>query len=247
MPYFKQSFNYLTEHDPEILCTATPTTYLKRLKVSYLMQCGNTPGSTRLCSWIEWAGSDIKTGDFAVNQEKHRIMDLAQYRLESRYLKKTDHLLMPIVEEGHIRNRFRLIAKQPVSVLSIIDSTNWPFPYSLRTSVELKAELEHRLSMKLKKKLIEYIDEEINDIIQDQVELAKELEEYIHLEWEGLWRHNRVIGLTADFAAAHQDWLSSLGICAVIVDEASEILESTLMNTHAPDPLIWDNVNRKQF
>lgn len=175
-------------------------------------------------------------------------MNLAQYRLEKCYLKEKDPSLMPIIETDHVENRFKLIAKNPVSVLSIINSTNWPFADSLQTGESLRTKLKNiwksvpeerlwkisnkeRLFIinKIEDTLVKCINREIQDIIQDQVHISKKLEDHLHLEWKRLCRHNRVIGLTADFAAAHRDWLSSLGIYAVIIDEASKILESTLV------------------
>lgn len=240
----------VSEHDPTVLSTAIAPQYLKSLQDGYMKDQRQSYAPNCLAIWNIWASYDEKTNNFPNTQAQYREMDFAQWTLESCYLKKAGRGLMPIVETEYIQSRFKSIANNPIHVLPIADSTNWPFKESLRTSQDLRSELIHvwqRIPLEkvwtvsneerkalidaLSNVLINYIDQEIHDVLQDQIKIAKAFDENIFQKWTYLCRFNRVIGLTADFAAANRHWVSSLSPRAVIVDEASEILESTLVSS----------------
>ncbi|KAI7895019.1 uncharacterized protein EV154DRAFT_496731 [Mucor mucedo] len=238
------------EHDPAVLSTAISPQYLKCLQEGYMKNQRQTYTPNDLAIWKLWAALDDKTNNYPAAQAQSRELDLAQFALESAYLKKTGRGLMPIVDTTYIQKRFGFIGNSPMHVLPIVESTKWPFEDSSRSSHDLRAELiqvwkriplekvwaaskEERTAIidALANVLIHYIDQEIHDIIQDQNKVAKSFDESLIQKWVYLCRFNRVIGLTADFAATHRDLISNLWPRAVIVDEASEILESTLVST----------------
>lgn len=238
------------EHDPNVLSTAIAPQYLKCLQDGYMKNQRQSYAPNCLAVWKLWSTLDDKTNNFPTAQAQYKEMDFAQWALENAYLKKVGRGLMPIVETSYIQTRFKTVANNPVNVLPIVESVQWPFEESLRTSQDLRAELiqvwqriplekvwtaskEERTAIidALASVLINYIDQEIHDIIQDQNKIAKSFDESLVQKWTYLCRFNRVVGLTADFAAAHRDLVSNLWPRAVIVDEASEILESTLVSS----------------
>ncbi|KAG1488624.1 hypothetical protein G6F45_013539 [Rhizopus arrhizus] len=152
-----------------------------------------------------------------------------------------------MIESTFFRNRHRWISSNPAKLSAIIDAANWPFESSRRSGSDLRQSLlSHWRQFKekdiwdisnkekssivdsLANILIEFVDADIQDLLKEQVKDAQVLDDLIVQRWTYLARFNRVIGITADFAAAHQSWLSHLWPRCVIVDEASEILESTL-------------------
>ncbi|KAG1554830.1 hypothetical protein G6F49_007683 [Rhizopus delemar] len=152
-----------------------------------------------------------------------------------------------MIESTFFRNRHRWISSNPAKLSAIIDAANWPFESSRRSGSDLRQSLlSHWRQFKekdiwdisnkekssivdsLANILIEFVDADIQDLLKEQVKDAQVLDDLIVQRWTYVARFNRVIGITADFAAAHQSWLSHLWPRCVIVDEASEILESTL-------------------
>lgn len=132
----------IIEHDPALLCTTSPPQYYRSLKYAFQKSHpGASTNSLRQSSWIAWATCDKKTRSFLANQGHHEAMDIAQYTLESNYLNKAHRRIMPVFEANHIQSQFKWIAKNPVHVLSIIKSINWPFTDSLRTGQALRYKL----------------------------------------------------------------------------------------------------------
>ncbi|KAI9274073.1 hypothetical protein EDC94DRAFT_593728 [Helicostylum pulchrum] len=202
-----------SEHDPAVMCTAIAPNHLKHMQKGYINQFNHS----------KWAGKDPKTSSFSNSQEDRKEFAYAQWLLESNYLEKAGRGIMPILNANYMQTRFNWIANNPVSILPIADSFNWPFEKSARTGKELRTELAN---------VWERIPTDSAQIIESLANILVTYIDYeIHAAFDDNLTQNRVIGLTADFAAAHRDWVSSLWPRAIIVDEASEILESTLASS----------------
>ncbi|GAA5798465.1 hypothetical protein HPULCUR_003869 [Helicostylum pulchrum] len=239
-----------SEHDPAVMCTAIAPNHLKHMLKGYMNQFNHSYTPHLVSLWSKWAGKDPKTSSFSNSQEDRKEFAYAQWLLESNYLEKAGRGIMPILNANYMQTRFNWIANNPVSILPIADSFNWPFEKSARTGKELRTELANvweriptdsvwnatdqekaQIIESLANILVTYIDYEIHAVLQDRIKTAKAFDDNLTQKLTYLCRFSRVIGLTADFAAAHRDWVSSLWPRAIIVDEASEILESTLASS----------------
>ncbi|KAI8073586.1 hypothetical protein BDF21DRAFT_465021 [Thamnidium elegans] len=239
-----------SEHDPVVMCTAIEPDYLKHMQKGYMDQYNHSYTPNLVSLWNKWAGEDPKTRNFSKAQEDRKEFGYAQWLLEINYLKRAGRGLMPILDKNYMQTRFTWVANNPVSISPIVNSFNWPFETSTRTGKELRTKLANvweriptdrvwkathqektQIVESLANILVTYIDYEIHAVLQDQIKTAKAFDDNLIQKLTYLCRFNRVIGLTADFAAAHRDWVSSLWPRAIIVDEASEILESTLASS----------------
>lgn len=125
------------EHDPVLISTAIPTDYL------YHMNQPNHSCTFNFVSlWSTWAGEDPKIRNFSNTQEDREEFCHAQSLLENNYLKDAGRDIMQTLDTNDMKNRFNGIGSNPVSILPIADSFNWPFEISARTSEELRTELE---------------------------------------------------------------------------------------------------------
>lgn len=236
-----------SEHDPAVMCTAISPEYLKLMQHGYMNENNQSYAPNYVVLWSKWAANDKKTKNYSKAKSELKDFEYAQWVLESCHLKKAGRGMMPLLDTTYMQSRFTWVANNPVTILSIVDSTHWPFESSTLSSKELRSKLAkvwQRLSKDevwtcseskrtqiieaLSQVLVTYIDYEIQEILQDQIKTAKAYDENLVQKLTFLCRFNRVIGITADFASAHRDWISTLWPRAIIVDEASEILESTL-------------------
>lgn len=236
-----------SHHDPELLSSAIAPLYLKYLQEGYTSNENKFFSPNQLAIWNTWASQDKKTMDYPHALETLKEKDHTQWTLESDYLKRAGRGTMPIMDPNLIQSRFNWVANNVMHICRISDCVNWPFESSTRSGNNLRASLlkvwervpaekiwtlstqeRTKLIEGLAKVLIEYIDHEIQEVLQDQLKTAKAFDESLLQKWSYLCRFNRVIGITSDDAAANRDWLSTLWPRAVIVDEASEILESFL-------------------
>ncbi|KAI7907579.1 uncharacterized protein BX663DRAFT_547290 [Cokeromyces recurvatus] len=247
---FKARFQAL-EHDPAVLLGAIAPAYLSALEKGYTDNNQQEHFSNRILKiWCAWASNDKRTKNYATMFNEYKANTHAQWCLENAYLQKGGRGLLPLLSSNIIRNRFTSIANNNTPILSIADSKNWPFENSEATGSSLRCalldvwravppekiwlisdEAKTTLINNLSKVLIDYIDKEIEILLQKQVKLAQSIDEIIVQKCSFLCRFNRAIGMTADFAAAHRDWVSTLWPRAVIVDEASDILESTVASS----------------
>ncbi|KAI9473944.1 MAG: hypothetical protein EXX96DRAFT_323844 [Benjaminiella poitrasii] len=247
---FKARFQAM-EHDPAVLSGAIAPAYLSALERG--CSEGNSyeyAGSRVLRIWNIWASNDERTKSYSRSFDEYTANAHAQWCLENVYLRKGGRGLLPLLNSNTIRNRFTTIANNFVPIMSIADSTNWPFDNSKTRGSSLRCALldvwrsippekiwlisdKERtvLINNLSKVLVSHIDKEIEDILQKQIKLAQSIDEILVQKFTFLCRFNRAIGMTADFAAAHRDWVSTLWPRAVIVDEASDIMESTVASS----------------
>lgn len=230
-------------HAPAIFSTMIPPAYLTALTRS-------DPYATPLSAWNAWAEEDELTKKY--KEDVWETLSHAQWVLETAYLKHNGRGLMPIIEPNAIRNRFGWVANNVSYPLPISDAINWPYEKSRRTGNELRVSLlsawknaapaadqiwhlkkpqRTNLIEKLAQTLLSFIDSEIEDLLQEQINLSQSFDEILVGKLTYLCRFNRIIGMTSDFAAAHRDWVSTLWPRAVIVDEASDMLESTLVSS----------------
>ncbi|KAI9256089.1 hypothetical protein EDC94DRAFT_650481 [Helicostylum pulchrum] len=234
-----------SEHDPVLISTAIPTDYL------YHMNQPNHSCTFNFVSlWSTWAGENPKIRNFSNTQEDREEFCHAQSLLENNYLKDAGRDIMQTLDTNDMKNRFNGIGSNPVSILPIADSFNWPFEISARTSEELRTELANvweliptdsvwnatdqekaQIIESLANILVTCIDYEIDALFQDRIEIAKEFDDNLTQTLTDLCQRSSVIALTADFAVANRVLVSCLRPRAIIVDDASEILESTLAST----------------
>lgn len=235
------------EYDPEVLSGIIAPAYLVALEEGYNKKHPGSYGyNNTLAIWKAWSDS-LKKPKI---QESRVAVAAAQWNLENVYLKYAGRGILTLLDPSIIRNRFSTIANTKVHISSIADAVNWPFDTSSRSGSSLRSALlnewkrfpvdeiwdldpdkRSELTQSLTKVLLSFIDSEIQDILKKQVKAAKMSDEILVQKWTYLCRFNRIIGMTAEFAAANRDWVSTLWPRAVIVDEASEILESTIASS----------------
>jgi hypothetical protein len=239
-------------HDPEVFSGIIAPTYLVALEKGFIQSHPNSHYSTinNIAIWKAWTRQDARTRDYHKAQESRNAIVAAQWALENNYLKHAGRGILPIVDPNIVRNRFSTIANNKAYISSISEAVNWPFNTSMRSGASLRSALldewkrvpvgeiwnldadkRSKLIQSLANVLINYIDSEIEDTLQKQIKIAKMCNEILVQKWTYLCRFNRIIGMTAEFAAAHRDWVSTLWPRAVIVDEASDILESTIASS----------------
>ncbi|CEP17788.1 hypothetical protein [Parasitella parasitica] len=203
-----------------------------------------------LLLWNAWACNDKLTKHYVQAKLSQAEIGHAQWTLENSYLKRGGRGIMPMNDINTIRNRFTYIASNAPQALCLSTATKWPFESSATSGEQLRASIlqvwrhvpanqvwgladkdKTQLINSLVKMLVSAIDSDIEDVLQQQLKTAQAYDEILTQKWTYLCRFNRVIGMTADFAAANRAWVSTLWPRSVIVDEASEILESTIAST----------------
>ncbi|KAK4519913.1 uncharacterized protein ATC70_010157 [Mucor velutinosus] len=238
-------------HCPAILSSAVPPPYLSAMNRAYSLEfhegAAYPPTHDTLTLWKSWASQDKLTHIYRKTQLSLSEWNHAQWTLENAYLKRGGRGIMPILDPNVLRARFTHMATNSPQISSISDAVNWPFDSSAGTGAQLRSSLlqvwrrvpadqvwhleadkKTQLINSLVKVLLSAIDAEIEDILQQQLKAAQSYDEILIQKWTYLCRFNRIIGMTADVAAANREWVSTLWPRGVIVDEASEILESTI-------------------
>lgn len=244
----------IVAHCPNILSSAIPPAYLAEINKGYNQEHHSsnidTYNRNNLALWNAWACNDRRTLNYSKAQFFQSEINHAQWLLENAYLKRGGRGIMPMTDINVIRTRFTYIASNTPQILPLSDANKWPFDSSAGTGANLRSailqvwrrvpveqvwnlpdEKKTLLIENLVKVLVSAIDREIEDVLQQQLKTAQAYDEILVQKWTYLCRFNRIIGMTADFAAANRDWVSTLWPRAVIVDEASEILESTIAST----------------
>ncbi|GAN10946.1 hypothetical protein MAM1_0435c10496 [Mucor ambiguus] len=241
-------------HCPFKLSSAVPPPYQSAMNKAYNLEfhegAGYPPTHDIVTLWESWASQDKLTHIYRKTQLSQSEWNHAQWALENIYLKKGGRGIMPMMDPNMLRARFAHIASNAPHISPISDAVKWPFDTSAGTGAQLRSSLlqvwrrvpadqvwhldaakKTQLIKSLVKVLLSAIDAEIEDILQQQLKAAQSYDEILIQKWTYLCRFNRLIGMTADFAAANREWISTLWPRAVIVDEASEILESTIAST----------------
>lgn len=244
----------VSAHCPAILCCAVPPPYLSAMNKAYNLELHEgaeySPTHDMLTLWEYWASQDKLTHSYRKTQLSQSEWNHAQWALENSYLKRGGRGIMPMLDPNVLRARFAHIASSSPHISPISDAVKWPFDSSAGSGAQLRASLlqvwrrvpadqvwhldaekKTQLINHLAKVLVAAIDAEIEDILQQQLKAAHSHDETLIQKWTYLCRFNRIIGITADFAAANREWVSTLWPRGIIVDEASEILESTIAST----------------
>ncbi|CAG8523947.1 6356_t:CDS:2 [Ambispora gerdemannii] len=74
-----------------------------------------------------------------------------------------------------------------------------------------------------------YLSSEIKKILKEIAGLQKNIEEINNFRWLGTCRYSPLVGMTVAYASKHYNLLNELQSRVIIVNEASEISEATLM------------------
>ncbi|KAI8346182.1 hypothetical protein BD560DRAFT_450537 [Blakeslea trispora] len=239
----------VTDHDPSILSTLMPPSHRQALEKSSSHKSYGGHTMSDIALWSSWVKHDKKSKTFdSVSKVRHHAFKSLQWQMENTYLKHAGRGLMPIMDPHLVKTRFANISNVPFPILPITSTARWPFECSRNQSgPTIRAALMNEwkklptdrvwlISEEEKTKLIEglvsilvgFLDTEIQFVMQEQVKAAQAFDDNLIQKSLSLCRFNRIIGMTADFASAHREILSHLWPRSVIVDEASEILESTL-------------------
>lgn len=241
-------------HCPAILSCAVPPPYMSAMKKAYNLELHQgadyQPTQDMLRLWEHWANQDKLTHMYRKTQLSLSEWNHAQWTLENSYLKRGGRGIMPMLDPNVLRARFTHVASSAPPVASISDAMKWPFDSSAGTGAQLRSALlqvwrrvpadqvwyldadkKTQLINNVVKVLLSAIDAEIEAILQQQLKTAQSYDDILIQKWTYLCRFNRIIGMAADFAAANREWVSTLWPRGVIVDEASEILESTIAST----------------
>ncbi|CEG78950.1 hypothetical protein RMATCC62417_13481 [Rhizopus microsporus] len=233
-------------YDPETLYNFVHPKFGARLQQGYSKMFATRP-ATDIDIWKFWLiPKEQIQHKMAVSMESEALLQTVDILRQNT--STAGNYVMPTIDYTHFQNKCRWIAGNTAKIEPVSTSSHWPFETSkslgsdLRDNlVQIWKEIEDKdiwtISEKTKDKVInkiadlilDYIDRELHDLIKKQSQAAEELDHLTTKRWAYVTRFNRVIGITADFAAAHQSWLTKLWPRCVIVDEASEILESTLM------------------
>lgn len=202
-----------------------------------------------LTMWKHWASQDQLTRDYPKTEQYQIELNRAQKDMENSYIERSDRSNMPMLDPNQLRSRFHGVGSSSNQMLPIKREGKWPFNSSAGTGAQLCALLWYQLRQvpadqvwhlddnkkkmlinSLAKVLLDAIDNEIEDVLQLQLKAAHEYDEMLTKKWADSFRSKRIIGMTADFAAANRKWVSEMCPHGIIVDEASEILESTLVS-----------------
>lgn len=157
--------------------------------------------------------------------------------------------MMPILSHDSAMHRQAWIDKRTPEVEPFGNAETWPLKTS-RPINEIRKELagawadilrvnpwtispaQKQLYLQMiMNVLVNALDREIGQLLQEQANVAAMIEMVRQGQWAAACSYNRVIGITADFAAAHRELIQRLDPRVVIVDEAHKILETTLLST----------------
>ncbi|KAI9023104.1 hypothetical protein CLU79DRAFT_750289 [Phycomyces nitens] len=248
---WKYRFNVL-QGDLAVITTFVPPVYMNSLEkgcpASETKQNAQY-GPSILKAWMK--NTDVPM--FCEDQDTKKDMSESSSVLEETYdtfLNSigNDHedRMSLIMDPVTYNDRLEWIIQKRPTINSIADPSNWPLPNSHHVSVirndvlaiwseippenlwKLVTTERKELWVKLVNKIIHHIDSEITKYLEDQFKVSKALDKARLQKWSNVCRYSRLIGMTAEFAASNQEFVSSLSPSVVIVDEANEILESTL-------------------
>ncbi|KAL0091161.1 hypothetical protein F4703DRAFT_1940400 [Phycomyces blakesleeanus] len=151
-----------------------------------------------------------------------------------------------IIDSVTYKDRLEWIVQKRPNINSIANPSNWPLSGSQNVSVirnevlaiwsvtppenmwKLLASQRKELWLKLINKIVHFIDSEITKCLEEQFKASRGLDKARLQKWAKVCQFNRLIGMTAEFAASNQELINSLSPSVVIVDEADQILESTM-------------------
>ncbi|KAI9312839.1 hypothetical protein BX666DRAFT_772283 [Dichotomocladium elegans] len=234
----------LQEGDPTVMVTTIPP----QIKDFMMRTCASVTGQkvtelTTESMWKIWM--DASKPYKAPPRPSSTLSKGFVYRsLTSNAFACTGDRAMHIMDKRWYKERKQWIERHTPVVNSLADASHWPFTSSFSSyetrknmaSIWMRYRKEDLWNLPLKDKeqlcqdiirsLQHTIDTNIKSLINEQMKSSKLVEEARHKKWLGICRFSRVIGMTADFAAANHELISGLLPKVVIVDEAHSILES---------------------
>ncbi|KAI7869293.1 hypothetical protein BDF14DRAFT_1994603 [Spinellus fusiger] len=157
--------------------------------------------------------------------------------------KRTSHLTDP----SAYSDKLSWIQNHRPHIYSIEEATNWPLSTSpsashIRTALYniwsrkppeyiwfISVEERREIWVNAVRTVLRFIDQDIDRHLEEQLKLSEALDAFRLQRWGAECCLSRFIGMTMEFATVHQEFVRSLCPSIVIVDEASEILESSLI------------------
>lgn len=234
----------IEQGDPSVMVTTLPP-YCKQAMIRSCMNAIMKPFTEFNMEelWCFWMDEDDQE-QFMSKQHASEPVDLG---LSQHVFATTGKRAQPIVERKWFNERRHWIEKHVPEIISLADAHNWPLPtsspsYETRKKMvriwsqvqpedlwNLSRSAKYQLRNDVIDTLLDVIDTNINMILDEQMKAAKVLEDARQKKWVSSCRFSRVVGMTADCAAQNTELVSSLWPRVVIVDEAHEILESTML------------------
>lgn len=245
----------LEERDPRVMVTAIPPQYASELKQGYVQVAKEFAWDVSLEKiWDRWVSGDTDNmhddnNRYHPRQRKNGIdrirrLDAIFQSLgrapTSNYGSKT----LPLFTRQWFKERRNWIDRHIPEIVPLVQATNWPFHTShsaqeVRKAVMSKWAAEtspnrvwsipvaarKRLQQSIADVLLEYIDAEIKRLLTKQAQASKVVEDARQQKWLSICRFNRIIGMTAEYAAANHDMIAALWPRIVIMEEAESILE----------------------
>ncbi|CDH49006.1 nfx1-type zinc finger-containing protein 1 [Lichtheimia corymbifera JMRC:FSU:9682] len=241
--------NRIEQADPSVMVTTLPP-YCKQAMIRSCMNAIVKPFTdfTMEQLWDLWMEEDDKdtAASFTGKHQRH-ASEPVDRGLTQAVFATSGKRAQPIVERKWFNERRQFIEKHTPEIASLADASNWPLPTSsssyetrkkmvrIWNAVEpqqlwnLPRNTKYQLRNNVIDTLLEVIDTNIDMILQEQMKAAKILEDARQKKWVSSCRFSRVVGMTAECAAQNTELVSSLWPRVVIVDEAHEILESTML------------------
>lgn len=236
----------IEQGDPSVMVTTLPP-YCKQAMVRSCMSAIVKPFTdfTMEQLWDFWMDENDK--DASIGKYQRHASDPVDRGLTQAVFATCGKRAQPIMERKWFNERRQWIEKHTPEIASLADAPNWPLPtssssYEIRKKMvriwntvepqelwNLPRDRKHKLRSNVIDALLDIIDANIDMILQEQMKAAKILEDARQKKWVSSCRFSRVVGMTAECAAQNTELVSSLWPRVVIVDEAHEILESTVL------------------
>ncbi|KAI7880615.1 hypothetical protein K492DRAFT_147074 [Lichtheimia hyalospora FSU 10163] len=238
----------IEQADPSIMVTTLPP-YCKQAMIRSCMNAIMKPFTefTMEQLWSFWLDEDDQQVHTGKQHHSRHALESIDRDLSQHVFATTGKRAQPIMERKWFSERRHWIEKHTPDIISLADAPNWPLPTSspsyetrkkmvrIWNAVEpedlwnLSRSAKHELRSDVVNTLLDIIDTNITMILDEQMKAAKMLEDARQKKWVSSCRFTRVVGMTAECAAQNTELVSSLWPRVVIMDEAHEILESTVL------------------
>ncbi|KAI8381418.1 P-loop containing nucleoside triphosphate hydrolase protein [Radiomyces spectabilis] len=231
--------------DPSVLVTSMPPSYAEALRSGYRQLVGRrdaTASSDEV--WSCWLNAEPVDAQRFNDQWRQAHQSLVTTMIDNKSCRLPD-----IMETQNYMSRQRWIEKHLPSINALGTATHWPLSQSRQGNAvrgdmteawstipshslwEQTPEQRRNIVQQVIRAMLQNIDKDIDDLLDQQFKASKTLEEARCQKLISTCRFGRVLGMTADFAAANRDFLAALWPKVLIVDEASEILESVIASS----------------
>ncbi|KAI9488881.1 hypothetical protein BDB00DRAFT_846083 [Zychaea mexicana] len=239
----------VVDAEPRVMVTTIPPQYVVEFQSGYTRKTGMPVQPSHEYPleviWSRWMGETKQQRPASsANVDSNLAFGATYATLAGSTLSETGQFMPPIMERDYYIERRKWIERHAPFVGSISNAEHWPFSNSesgshvrlLMKKVwsmikpqdlwDLPQGNKDMVQQQVISALLKIIDININGLLTQQAQAAKVVEESRLAKWVNISRFSRVVGVTADFAAAHYKVLESLWPRAVIMDEAQSILES---------------------